>query len=236
MISVASYNCNSIRNNVHTVKQLSRNNHFVALQELMLLEDDLSFLSSIDIDMHYTAYVKDDIRNGINTGRPSKGVAIFWKSAFSSITPIQINEWLIGVVFNSNIGSTLLLNVYLPYDNHDTDSLDNYRNALGIIEAVIDENNVCNLCIVGDFNADPHKGRFWNELSLLVNNYNLKSEVDLMSSDNFTYLSPAHNTTSWLDHLFCSENLYKYLDDVSIEYSLSIFDDLPIIISFNQSA
>ena len=77
MISVASYNCNSIRNSVDTVKELLRDNHFVALQELMLLESDLSFLSSIDYNMHHTAYVKDDIRNGINTGRPSKGVAIF---------------------------------------------------------------------------------------------------------------------------------------------------------------
>ena len=233
MISVASYNCNSICNSVDTVKELLRDNHFVALQELMLLESDLSYLSSIDYNMHHTAYVKDDIRNGINTGRPSKGVAIFWKSNLSSITPIQINEWLIGVVFNSNIGKTLLLNVYLPYDNHDVDSLDNYRNALGVIEAVIDENNISNLCIIGDFNADPHKGRFWMELSFLINNYNLKSEVSLLSSDNFTFLSPAHNSTSWLDHMFCNENLYKCIDNVSIDYTLSIFDHFPIKISFN---
>ena len=233
MIKVASYNCNSIRCNIENVKDLLKRNDIVALQELMLLEDDLGYLSGIDSNMSHTAFVRDNIENGINTGRPSKGVALFWNKSFTSIVPLKINEWLIGIIFESAIGRTLILNVYLPYDNGSTDSIDNYRSSLAIIESVLDDQTVNNVCILGDFNADPQKGRFWSELLFLINNYNLIPDINYLSNDSFTYLSPAHNTTSWLDHILCSQNLCNYVSEISINYDLSLYDHFPVEISFN---
>ena len=43
MISVALFSSNSVRNNAETVKCLLNNNDIVALQELMLFEDDIGF-------------------------------------------------------------------------------------------------------------------------------------------------------------------------------------------------
>ena len=54
MISVASFNCNSVRNNAETVKCLLNSNDIVALQELMLLEDDIGFFYHHLIRMYHT--------------------------------------------------------------------------------------------------------------------------------------------------------------------------------------
>ena len=58
----------------------------------------------------------------------------------------------------------LFLNVYLPCDSQNPASFDCYRNALARLEVVIKEQNLSKLVLVGDFNADPFKGRFWKEL------------------------------------------------------------------------
>ena len=45
---VVSYNCNSVRNNVETVRILTNEYDIILLQELMLLKQDVHFLKSIN--------------------------------------------------------------------------------------------------------------------------------------------------------------------------------------------
>ena len=233
MIQIASFNCNSIRRNVDTVRSLLKSNDFVALQELMICESDVEFLSTIDNEFYYHAFVKDKILDGINTGRPSKGVAIFWKKSIMSVTSININEWMNGITFDTNIGRILFLNVYLPCDMGSYDSLHEFRSALAILSGVIDDCDINNILIIGDFNADPCKGRFWKELETLISNYNLNSEVGHLNPSDFTFLSPSHNTTSYIDHLLCSTNSYEKLLSARVNYDLSLYDHFPLEIVFN---
>ena len=76
MARIATYNCNSIRNNSEIVKSLLANVDILFLQELMLEKRDLSILKDFNDDFRHVAFVNDRESEGICEGRPSKGVAI----------------------------------------------------------------------------------------------------------------------------------------------------------------
>lgn len=83
----------------------------------------------------------------------------------------------------------------------NVDSLDRYKHALAILEVVIKEQNVNQVIIVGDFNADPVKGRFWKLLKDFSQSLSLLILDELFTEDTFTYLCPTKDSTSWLDHI-----------------------------------
>ena len=121
-MKITSYNCNSFRNNFENVKSLLEDSDVLLLQELMLEKRDLDVLNDLHIDFKYIAEVRDREMEGICEGRPSRGVAIYWRDAFSSsISPVYVSDSLIGIVLNSGSSKLLILNVYLPCD---------YQNAL----------------------------------------------------------------------------------------------------------
>ena len=103
MIKCVSYNCNSIRNNSETVKDLLNKKDIVFLQELILSKSDMCILNDFDSRFEYTAFVQDRESEGINEGRPSKGVAIYWRKYLSlRVTPLLIDDSLIGIILDSS--------------------------------------------------------------------------------------------------------------------------------------
>ena len=117
MCKITSYNCNSIRNNAEIVKSLFIDTDILMLQELMLEKRDLPLLNDFNEDFNHVAYVKDRETEGICEGRPARGVAIFWcKSLSSFISPILINDFVIGITFKHDDFNILLLNVHMPCD------------------------------------------------------------------------------------------------------------------------
>ena len=77
MVKCISYNCNSIRNNSEIVKDLLNKTDILFLQEIMLCKSDLGLLNDFNEDFECVGFVKDRESEGINEGRPSKGVAIY---------------------------------------------------------------------------------------------------------------------------------------------------------------
>ena len=143
MAKIISYNCNSIRCNSEIVKSLLVDADILFLQELMLERRDLGFLNDFNDNFRHVAYVKDRESAGICEGRPSKGVAIFWRTSLSPfVSPIIINDSLIGLLLQTKDFKVLILNVYLPCDMQTADALEEYKCSLANIEAVIRENNV----------------------------------------------------------------------------------------------
>ena len=63
-----------------------------------------------------------------------------------------------------------------------------------------------------------------------MNNNIIVNDRDL-PGDTFTYLSPAHNTTSWLDHIISSRNCPLHY--ASVLYDMSVFDHFPISITLS---
>ena len=168
MVKLISYNCNSIRNNSEIVKDLLNKTDILFLQEIMLCKSDLALLNDFNEDFESVGYVKDRECEGINEGRPSKGVAIYWRKSLSPYAvPLLIDDSMIGLVLtnpDNSCSKTLFLNVYMPCDSQTPDAFDKYRCSLAQLDVLIREQNFNNLVLVGDFNADPFKGRFWREL------------------------------------------------------------------------
>ena len=234
MVNIVSYNCNSVRNNADIVKSLFNDSDVVMLQELMLEKRDLCVLNDFNRDFKHIAFVKDREMDGICEGRPSRGVAIFWRSNLSTmISPVLINDFLIGIVFKSKTFNVLIINVYMPCDLQNLDSLENYREALSLLEIVINEQNVNHVIIVGDLNADPAKGRFWKLLKEFTDTLSLHILDNAFPSDTFTYLCPTKNTTSWLDHIICSEELVNKISNVKVNYDTALYDHFPITFVLN---
>ena len=191
MLNIVSYNCNSVRNNVDIVKSLFSESDIVMLQELMLEKRDVGVLNDFNKDFKHIAFVKDREMEGICEGRPARGVAIFWRNHLSTmISPVFVNDFIIGIVFRSNDFNVLILNVYMPCDLQTLDSFENYRESLAMLEIVIKEQNVNHIIIGGDLNADPKKGRFWKLLNEFTKSSSLHILNNIFPLDTFTYLCP----------------------------------------------
>lgn len=229
MMRIISYNCNSVRNNFEIVQSLLLDSDILFLQELMLERRDLHVLNDLNVDFNHIAFVRDREAEGICEGRPVRGVAVFWRKELSPfISPVYIDDSMIGILIESNAGKVLLLNVYLPCDFQNSDSLDKYKCALAALEVVIREQNVNQVVIAGDFNADPSKGRFWKLLRNFTNSLCLQILDSLFEKETFTYLCPTKDSTSWLDHIVCTENLVGRVQNAFIDYNISLFDHFPL--------
>ena len=88
--------------------------------------------------------------------------------------------------------------------------------------------NYNELFIVGDFNADPSKGRFFNQLkSFCEGNSLFASDIDSLPENSYSYISSnATCSTSWLDHVL-SSNL-PITANHKILYGFTVYDHIPI--------
>ena len=233
-MKITSYNCNSVRNNSEIVKSLFVDTDILLLQELMLEKRDLGFLNDFNGNFKHIAYVHDRESENICEGRPSRGVAIFWRESLSSmISPVMVNDFMIGVILKFKCFNVLLLNVYLPCDLQTIESLENYRQSLAMLEVVINEQNVNQVLIMGDCNADPSKGRFWELLNNFTRSLSLHVLNEHFPCDTFTYLCPSKNTTSWLDHVICTSKLIDKIGNAFVDYNTALFDHFPVSIVLN---
>ena len=117
MVKVVSYNCNSVRSRAENVKTLLRENDIVCLQEIMLCKSDLPILNNFNDDFNNVAFVEDREGLEINEGRPTRGVAIFYRKSISpNVTTLFIDDSVIGLIISKEKDKMLLLNVYCPCD------------------------------------------------------------------------------------------------------------------------
>ena len=97
--------------------------------------------------------------------------------------------------------SCYFLNVYMPYQCDD--NYDLYVEYIGKISSLIEDSVTSNLIVLGDFNAAVNT-LFESELVNMCNTHQLVvSDYKAYGRDSgqFTCVSDAHFTTSWLDHV-----------------------------------
>ena len=116
----------------------------------------------------------------------------------------------------------LFISVYIPYQCKDNIEL--FMEYIGKISALIEESPTSNIAIVGDFNA-ANDTQFGAQLQELCNNLSLViSDCNYYGRNSgiFTHVSNAlSTTTSWLDHVLCSQDMQVKL------LSIAILDMLP---------
>ena len=100
---------------------------------------------------------------------------------------------------------------------------------IGKISAIVEDSSTSNTVILlGDFNVDvdilfeTELMEMCDSLNLLISDYSIFGR----SSGQYTRVSHAHNTTSWLDHIICSHDVQNKL------VCIKILDRLPCIVCF----
>jgi len=86
--------------------------------------------------------------------------------------------------------------------------------------------------IMGDFNSDPldERHKFGRELKNFCQaEYLVLSDVMMCPRSTYTYLSEAHNSASWLDHIVCTQSAHNLVENVSVLYETITSDHHPLI-------
>ena len=116
----------------------------------------------------------------------------------------------------------------MPYQHDDNYAM--YMECIGKISASIEDSDISNFIILGDFNSAVDTP-FESELLEFCSSYDLSiSDYDRYGRDSgqFTYVSDAHSTTSWLDHIICSHDVKCKMTAIEILDKLPSSDHLPL--------
>ena len=234
LIRCVSYNCKSFKARKKELYDLCSTNDIILIQEHWLLSTELDLLKTFhtNFDCHSVSAV--DPSKGLFLGRPYGGVAIMYrKSLYNVVSQIDFKDpRLIGIVLSSGTCKTLFINVYLPYEKEE--NFAEYVEYLGKIQTIVDEHESNHVVVVGDFNAHPGKP-FGNEMLgfSYESDFHVSDIEELgIDSNTFTYLSDAHGTTSWLDHIVSTNSAHVNISDISVLYDIIGSDHLPLAFNY----
>ena len=219
-LRIATFNCYGIKTSLSTVYDLCDNSDIVFLQETLLFPHELSVLSTAHPEFEGMGVSAIDTTERIIVGRPCGGVAILIRKELREYCNFLFYDdpRIMGIEVKSITDCIYFMNVYMPYQC--TDNYDCYVEYLGKISAILEECTTTKIAIVGDFNAAVSTS-FETEFLALCESQNLViSDYQLLGrlSEQFTFVSDAHSTTSWLDHFICSHDLQKRITSLQFTH------------------
>ena len=234
MIKTISYNCQSFNRNTELIEIISRKCNILLLQETLIPDHALNDLDIFeDFDFAATPSTRDETNFN---GRSKGGLLIAWKKELSPyITPFFYSDRIMGIYLENDNERLLLLNVYLPCDYRNQESLIEFRSVMTKLSAIVEsekQSSTDSVIIAGDFNGDPFKGRFYKEVKLFANEYSFfMSDVELLPDSSHTYVSCNSScSTSWIDHFLSSNN--QIVSSCEILYGVTFNDHIPILFDF----
>ena len=232
-VRITSFNCNSFRKNIYVIRKLLNVSDIVCLQETFLHVHDNAYLERVDKNFNFCFVPCTG--NVITGGRPKGGLVIFWRETLNNfVKPIVFKDRFVGIKLENVNENYLIFNTYMPYENGSTESMISFRNTLAEITSEINSiNENCTLILTGDFNAEPNGGRFWDALNDFAIAFRLQFADLILPTNSFTFLSGAHDTTSWIDHILTSRT--DLISSVEIRYADNIFDHFPLSFSLSFS-
>ncbi|KAI5641705.1 hypothetical protein NE865_06009 [Phthorimaea operculella] len=121
----------------------------------------------------------------------------------------------------------------MPCD--ESDNIVEFTNCLTEMSAIVEDNNVEAVFMLGDYNAHPGRP-FWEELCNVCadRSWTCADVVTLgLDSDNFTYISDMNHSRRWLDHCVVTEAALKIITDVGIGHDVYWSDHFPLFIDCN---
>jgi len=227
-IKFGSYNCQSAYANFYQISCLMSDLDVLVLQETFLNEYNHDVLCGLGEETEY-AYVSSTRNSSSFVGRSSGGLAVVWRKINNiEFFPQYYSDRIMGLKIQCGESILLLLNVYLPCDYGNVVSIIDYKSRISELDDIISRENYDELAIVGDFNCDPNKGRFFTELDKLTRDSSLCiRDIESLPADSYSYVS-RNNTcsTSWLDHVITSSNCVPR--NIEICYGLSVEDHIPL--------
>ena len=229
-LRIMSYNCYGLKSSLVNLYELCEQFDIIFLQETLLFKHELPVLSNIHPEFEGMGISAIDDTGNILTGRPYGGVAILIRKLLRPVCEFEFYDdtRMIGLEVKHLKERLYFINVYLPYqcpDNYDV-----YAEYLVKISAIVEDCHSTKIAIIGDFNAAVGT-TFEDELLELCTHHKLiiaDYEKYGRTSNQFTYVSDAHSTTSWLDHIICSFDFYSIISDLFILDKLPSSDHLPL--------
>jgi len=232
-LKIVSYNCQSFIANFSLISNLLAGQDVLLLQETFLNEHNCDSLSDLGTEYDF-AFVPSTRKIDAFAGRSKGGLAIVWRKMNDvCCVPQYYNDRVMGLRLQFNQKTYLLLNVYLPCDYGNTNSLVEYKFQISELHNIALNEIYDDILIIGDFNCDPHKGRFFRELFKLVTDLSLViRDIESLPSDSYSYVSRNNIcSTSWLDHVVTSQTCTPR--DFEIMYGLTFDDHIPLMFSLN---
>ena len=206
-LRIISFNCQSFRSNISIVKLLLEKCDVLFLQEILLTQFTANELDQLNDNNTIACFTPATASTSPNSGRPRGGLVVFWKiSDTINFFPIMFTNRVMGLKAQTLFHSFVLLNVYLCCDDTSLDSVHEFQSSLQEISYFINDEPFDGILIIGDFNADSFKGRFFNIFeSQVVDHSLIFCDVIQLLASYFTYMRQnSFATTSWLDHIACS--------------------------------
>ena len=112
----------------------------IFLQETWLAKFELASLNNVHNEFLGLGISAFDSSKNLLRGRPFGGVAILWRKALLPCVSVHVlSERIMQIDIMTDIGLVSLLNVYLPTDYHDIDSLDEFCMCIGQLASVLDK-------------------------------------------------------------------------------------------------
>ena len=227
-LRILSYNCQSFNSKSESINKLLNSCDILCLQETLLNNENSVNLENLNSSF-LTAHIPAVRNPEVFRGRGSGGLAIFWRKIDNlEFSPIFISDRMMGLKIKYNNFIYILINIYCYCDYGNSDSLINYKSQLADLSNFCEEENFDDLVILGDMNADPGKGRFFDEFSNFVNSLSyFVPDIFSLPINSYTYISPNNIcSTSWLDHVITSR--LGLTSNHSIFYGFTFYDHIPI--------
>ena len=233
-ISICTYNCCSLRKNIDIVRELTSQNYDVVfLQETLITEDKLGLIDYIDENYEAVgigATYSDKSLSSV-AGRPQGGMACLWRAG----SPFHIDEVLLLdeniCVLTIVVGDfrIVLVNLYFRSDIWEIETLSEYLDNLSKLDNILVDYNFNAIYFIGDFNADPFRGRAWNTLQGFMMRNSLKCfDYEILDPDTITFLSYDNSHSKWLDHIIGKDLNCSYVSDIKVHEHLMGSDHFPL--------
>ena len=130
-LRIITYNCQSFRSNKSVVKKLLEQSDILLIQETLLTDCNANELETVTDDRFIVEHRAAEHNGSFLTGRPSGGLAIYWK-AIDNFTckPVMYTSRIMGLVLENPTYRMVIFNVYLNCDYRTLDSLHDYQTSI----------------------------------------------------------------------------------------------------------
>ena len=234
-IKVATYNCHGFQSSVNDIRQLCSNHDVILLQETWLMESELPQLSRVDRNFYHKGISSMDTNRTLIRGRPYGGLALLWsKHLGMQCKPVTFGTRsdIMGLMITISDVQYLLLNVYMPYCCRD--NLNDFMLNLLHIDGIISTADTPYVFVAGDFNADTTKDHlFGSNLSTFCGENDLVISDTVYLQNSFTFLSSAHQSMSWLDHIVCTRSGHSFLPHCQVLHDIISSDHFPLHLKYS---
>ena len=156
-----------------------------------------------------------------------------WKRSIDKYVHVNNfgQDWLVGITIRTgeNTNESIpIICFYFPYQSPGNE--EEFLTKLGILSGLINDSDVRDIFIIGDFNANiSNDSSFGQYLEIFCDENNLiNASKAIMPPDTHTFVSERWNTTSWLDHCLSTSSAFNLIDNCNVRHDLCSSDHIPL--------